>query len=354
MSRPISLPRLRATTVALYSPGWPVANQCPRASSPWVKSWTGSGLAASAPSWSSTVVSYSTPAIGDVLGVAGGGGEVELLADGDPPAIEGDLDLVLALVLLVGEPEDDLPPELAVREPALVGGAGPDPGLAAEGEDPALAGLHADHDRHAAGRPRPGPIAAGLGSPNWFVPVTGRQRVPDPRGLCAVGADLEDVAVEPVGVGDELHPPCGLDLAVAGVDVDGEDAGQLGARPAAGAEAGAAAEHDQPRPLLDGGGQEALLDAGEVIGREVAEDVDVVAAGGELVVVDLGRLAGRAADDLQLGLDVGGRRDRPEQVLVLPGGVGALEIEDVQAPRQHGDVRADLVVRPGAAPPPSA
>ena len=35
------------------------------------------------------------------------------------------------------------------REPALVGGAGPDPGLAAEGEDAALADLHADHDGSA-------------------------------------------------------------------------------------------------------------------------------------------------------------------------------------------------------------
>ena len=98
------------------------------------------------------IVSYSTPAIGHVLGVAGGGGQVELLADGDPAAIEGELHLVLALVLVVGEPEDDLPPELAVGQPALVGGAGPDPGLAAEGEDAALARLHADHQRTAAGR----------------------------------------------------------------------------------------------------------------------------------------------------------------------------------------------------------
>src|SRR5436305_512228 len=79
----------------------------------------------------------------------------------------------------------------------------------------------------------------------------------------AVGADLEAGAVEPLGVGDELHPPGRLELTVAGVDDDGEDAGHLGPRPAACAEARVAPEHDQARPLLDRGGQEVLLILGQ-------------------------------------------------------------------------------------------
>ena len=88
MSRPISLPSFVATVSTLYSPAWPVANQCPLASSPCGKSWTGSGLAAS--TGSIAVDGRLVLGADDrlVLGVAGGGGQVEPLADGDPAAIE--------------------------------------------------------------------------------------------------------------------------------------------------------------------------------------------------------------------------------------------------------------------------
>src|SRR5205807_9030792 len=64
------------------------------------------------------------------LGVARGDGQLELLAHREPAAVEGQPDLVVALVLLVREPEGHLPPELAMGEPALFRPADPDPGIA--------------------------------------------------------------------------------------------------------------------------------------------------------------------------------------------------------------------------------
>ena len=101
-----------------------------------------------------------------------------------------------------------------------------------------------------------------------------------------------------------------------------------------------------PAPVLDGAGQQLVLGRREEVGGQVAEDVDVVPARGELVVVELAvPRPGRAADDPQVGLDVGRRGDRAHQELVLPGGVRPLEEEDVQAALQDRDERADLVVR---------
>ena len=61
--------------------------------------------------------------------------------------------------------------------------------------------------------------------------------------------------------------------------------------PAPFAEARTPAEHHQARPLLDRAGQEALLEAREVVGGQVAEDVDVVAPWGEVLVVEVALLA---------------------------------------------------------------
>ena len=63
-------------------------------------------------------------------------------------------------------------------------------------------------------------------SPKRLVPRIGFIEVPDPRGLGLVGADLEEIAAQPVRVGHELDAPFRLELAVAGVDLGGEDFGQ--------------------------------------------------------------------------------------------------------------------------------
>ena len=187
--------------------------------------------------------------------------------------------------------------------------------------------------------------------PKRLVPVSGGSAFQIRLALGAVGADLEEVAVEPGRVGDELEPPSGSIWPSPGWMLTGRTRASSVLGPAAGAEAGAAAEHDQARPLLDGVGQELLLRAGEEVGREVAEDVDVVAAGGELVVVELAaRRPAGLADDLQVGLDVGRGGDGPEPGTCAPRGSRALEVEDVQAPRQGGDERADLVVGPEQLP----
>ena len=90
-------------------------------------------------------------------------------------------------------------------------------------------------------------------------------------------------------------PPFGLVLAVAGVDLHGQDVRQRRVGPAAVAEAGMAAQHHQARPLPHGLGQQALLLRRQVVGGEVAEDVGVVPARRELGVVDRALVALRRA-----------------------------------------------------------
>ena len=146
-------------------------------------------------------------------------------------------------------------------------------------------------------------------------------------------------------LGTNLHSAFGLELAIAGVNLGGQDVGQIGLGPAPGAEAGAAAEHHQPRTLLDGVGQELVLARGQVLGGKVAEHVDVVPARRELGVVDLAGLAPRGtADHHAFHLDVGRGHDRTHQVLVIPGEVRALQEHHVQSAAQDRDERADLVV----------
>ena len=88
-----------------------------------------------------------------------------------------------------------------------------------------------------------------------------------------------------------------------------------GLGPAAGAEAGPAAQHHQPAPLFTASDQQLVLLGREVVGGQVAEDVDVVTARSELGVVDLADLApGRRADHHAVDLDILGGHDRPHQV----------------------------------------
>ena len=137
--------------------------------------------------------------------------------------------------------------------------AGPDPGLAAEGEDAARRRLSMASMSGSGFGPGVWARISGrlLGSPKRLVPRIGGIMSQSLAVSASVGADLEDVAGQSRGAGDELDPPFRLELAVAGMDLDGQDVGQIGvsAQPP-GAEAGTAAEHDQPRPLLDGLGQE--------------------------------------------------------------------------------------------------
>ncbi len=94
--------------------------------------------------------------------------------------------------------------------------------------------------------------------------------VPDLRRLGTGGSDLQDEAVEASRVRYELDSARGLELAVTRMDGGREDVGDRRAGPAAGAEAGSAAQHHEARPFLHGVDQELVLLHGEKIGRQVA------------------------------------------------------------------------------------
>ena len=115
-------------------------------------------------------------------------------------------------------------------------------------------------------------LAVCFTSPNRLVPRMGFIRSQIRAVSVAIGADLEEVVVQAPVVGHELDPALGLVLAVAGVDVNGQDVRERRVGPAAFAEAGMAAQHHQARPLAHGLGQQPLLLGGQVVGREVAED----------------------------------------------------------------------------------
>ena len=147
-----------------------------------------------------------------------------------------------------------------------------------------------------------------------------------------LAADLEDVAGQSRGAGDELDSAFGLELAIAGMDLGRQDVGEIGPGPSPGAKAGPAAEHHQARSLVHRLGQQLVLVRGEIVGRQVAEDIDVVPARRELGVVDLADLApGGAADHHAVHLDILGGHDRPHQVAIVPGEVWPLEEHDIQA-----------------------
>ena len=98
------------------------------------------------------------------------------------------------------------------------------------------------------------------------------------------------------GVGGELHAPFGLDLAgrAATIVVGRTRATSVRSQPPA-PEARPPAEHDQARPAaLDGVGEQGVLGRGQEVGGEVAEDVNVVTAGREVLVADLAALPRRA------------------------------------------------------------
>ena len=84
----------------------------------------------------------------------------------------------------------------------------------------------------------------------------------------------------------------------------------------------------------------------QVIGRQVAEHIDVVPARSEFGVVDLAFLAPRgAADHHAFHLDITRGHDRPHQETVVPGEVRALQEHHVQAATEDRHEGTDLVVR---------
>ena len=158
--------------------------------------------------------------------------------------------------------------------------AGPRPGLAAEGDRPPDS-VHADHERLAR---RPLGLRqhrrVGL---RLAEPVGARQRrqgIPDPPRVLGRRAEPEDEVLEAHRVRLELEPVLRLDLAIAGADGDGEDSRDGRVAPPPFAEARPAAEHDQARAPGDVRRQELLLPGREVVGRQVAEDEDVIIARG--------------------------------------------------------------------------
>lgn len=88
---------------------------------------------------------------GLAFGVAGGGGQVKFLTEGDAAAVEFEADLVFPFVLFVGEPEDGVAPEVEVAEAGLVAGAIPGPGFAGKGQGAAAAELERGDDGVALG-----------------------------------------------------------------------------------------------------------------------------------------------------------------------------------------------------------
>ena len=114
----ISSPFLRAITVTRYSPGWPVAGT--------ILAIPRSGCRAPSARTSRRGASRIDLGLdGDAgqrssLGVAGGDRHLDFLAHADRLLVQGQLDLVIAVVLPVREPEDYLSPEFAVDDSALL------------------------------------------------------------------------------------------------------------------------------------------------------------------------------------------------------------------------------------------
>ena len=118
-----------------------VGDEAPRYSSPFLNTSTGSEyLAFSSPS-SVTRVSNFRPGIGAPLASRAVTPKSSVWPEPIRRRVEHELDLVLPLVFLVGEPENHLPPELPVRGRVSSEAPCPDPRLAAEGEHPAAADL---------------------------------------------------------------------------------------------------------------------------------------------------------------------------------------------------------------------
>ncbi len=118
------------------------------------------------------------------------------------------------------------------------------------------------------------------------------------------------------------------------------------AGPAAGAEAGSAAQHHEARPLLHRIDQQPVLLRSQKIRRQVGKDIDVVAPRRKFGVVDLTLVSlCRPTNHHTLDLDVGRPLDGPHQEPIVPGEIGALEKQDVQPAAQNRHERTDLVVR---------
>ena len=111
-------------------------------------------------------------------------------------------------------------------------------------------------------------------------------------------------------------------------------------------EARPAAEHDQPRAVLDGLGELADLERCQMVGGQASEDEHVILSQGyEVGVVDQAAIPpGGLADDLEVGVDLAGGVEAPRQVSRLPGEVRPLDIQDLQATFQDVEIGAHLVV----------
>ena len=148
-------------------------------------------------------------------------------------------------------------------------------------------------------------------------------------------------------VGTNLIPTSGSNWPSPGWISAGEDVGQRGVGPAAGAEAGAAAEHDEARPFLHGLDQEPVLLWRQVIGRQVAQD-DRRCSGPARTPRRRPRPCppGRAGGSPHLRPGCRAAADRPHQVLDKSQvKLGPWRNRTFSPPLKHRDERADLVVR---------
>ncbi len=133
-------------------------------------------------------------------------------------------------------------------------------------------------------------------------------------------------------------------LRSSGVHHDRQQVGQRRLAVAAGGERVQSAQHQQPGPLMDHAGQGRQFVRPQRFAIDVADDVDVVFAAGEVGLEVERPLAGVAFRQTQIiHLDVGRSVERAAEKLLFHA-QRPFEIEDVQPPFEHGDERAQLVV----------
>ncbi len=271
--------------------------------------------------------------------------DFHLLADRKTSAVECDPYACVSLVFLVRGPEDRLAPELAMRRPRLVALARPDPGFSAECHGPAFTDVFDDHQRLSVRR-----LRQHLSKPFGLSKLVGarkrRHLGPDPRRVDLARADLEDIGLHAFRKWHDFDAAVGLDLAVACMDLDRQDRGDLCIRPPARTKAGSPAQHDQAGSLLYCLRQEVNLLACQSIRGQISQNKGVVSAGGEVRVrqrIHSGR-ARRRPQHFVIDLNVGRRIERSGQVRALPGQFRALKVQDRKASFQHRYICTDFII----------